>query len=278
MYVDDLNTEFCLENNYPIFEKNEDYFNINAFNRHFPIENLNNNSFSSDNSDLFQKESEINNIENISTNLNTNNLIQSNISMEVILRKKRGRKKKGDLSKSENDKYRTDNEMNKFKTRFYQIYLIEISNKLIEKYIPEEEKKFQKIDSKIIKNLNIKKNLKLLNSPLKDFLSFNISNKNKNKLGVDNNKNLVKKYLNHNLYFNVLFETKIDDLYKIFINDKCVNMNKKLFTIESELSLNYFLNKIVDKPYKEDLEKKWKDIYSFFNPNKRIKNNDEEFY
>ena len=84
--------------------------------------------------------------------------------------------------------------------------------------------------------------------------------------------------MNHNLYFNVLFETKIDDLYKIFINDNCVNINKKLFTIESELSLNYFLNKIVDKPYKEDLEKKWKDIYSFFNPNKRIKNNNEDFY
>ena len=145
MYVDDLNTEFCLENNYPIFEKNEDYFNINAFNRHFPIENINDDSFSSESSSLFQKESEINNIENISTNINTNNLIQSNISMEVILRKKRGRKKKGDQSKSENDKYRIDNEINKFKTRFYQIYLIEISNKLIEKYIPEEEKKFQKI-------------------------------------------------------------------------------------------------------------------------------------
>ena len=94
MYVDDLNTEFSLEKNYPIFEKNEDYFNINAFNRHFPIENINNDSFSCESSSLFQKESEINNIENISTNINTNNLIQSNISMEIIESKKKRKKKK----------------------------------------------------------------------------------------------------------------------------------------------------------------------------------------
>ena len=95
MYVDDLYTDFSLENKYPIFEKNDDYLNINTFNQHFPYENIiNNNSFSSENSDLLKNESEINNIENISTNINTNNLIQSNISMEIIESKKKGRKKK----------------------------------------------------------------------------------------------------------------------------------------------------------------------------------------
>ena len=95
MYVDDLYTDFSLENKYPIFEKNDDYLNINTFNQHFPNENIiNNNSFSSENSDLLKNESEINNIENISTNINTNNLIQSNISMEIIESKKKGRKKK----------------------------------------------------------------------------------------------------------------------------------------------------------------------------------------
>jgi len=279
MYVDDLYTDFSLENKYPIFEKNDDYLNINTFNQHFPNENIiNNNSFSSENSDLFKNESEINNIENISTNINTNNLIQSNISMEIIENKKKGRKKKGDQSKREHDKYRIDNEIYKFKTKFYQIYLIEICNKLIERYFPEEKRKFLKIDKKVIKNLNIKTNLKLLNSPLKEFLSFNVSDKHKNKFGIENNKNLVKKYIDSNLYFKVLFETKIDALYEIFINDNCVNINKKLFTIESNLSLNYFLNEIDDKPYREDLEKNWKNIYSFFSLKKRIKKSEEEFY
>ena len=192
--------------------------------------------------------------------------------------KKKGRKKKGDQSKREHDKYRIDNEIYKFKTKFYQIYLIEICNKLIERYFPEEKRKFLKIDKKVIKNLNIKTNLKLLNSPLKEFLSFNVSDKHKNKFGIENNKNLVKKYIDSNLYFKVLFETKIDALYEIFINDNCVNINKKLFTIESDLSLNYFLNEIDDKPYREDLEKNWKNIYSFFSLKKRIKKSEEEFY
>ena len=192
--------------------------------------------------------------------------------------KKKEEKKKGDQSKREHDKYRIDNEIYKFKTKFYQIYLIEICNKLIEKYFPEEKRKFLKIDKKVIKNLNIKTNLKLLNSPLKEFLSFNVSDKHKNKFGIENNKNLVKKYIDSNLYFKVLFETKIDALYEIFINDNCVNINKKLFTIESNLSLNYFLNEIDDKPYREDLEKNWKNIYSFFSLKKRIKKSEEEFY
>jgi hypothetical protein len=109
-------------------------------------------------------------------------------------------------------------------------------------------------------------------------LSFNVSDKHKNKFGIENNKNLVKKYIDSNLYFKVLFETKIDALYEIFINDNCVNINKKLFTIESNLSLNYFLNEIDDKPYREDLEKNWKNIYSFFSLKKRIKKSEEEFY
>ena len=85
----------------------------------------------------------------------------------------------------------------------------------------------------------------------------------------ENNRNLLKKYQNYNIYFKVLFETTIDALYKIFINDNCVNINEQLFTIESALSLKYFLNEIDDKEYKKESEKIWKDIYTFFNLKKK---------
>jgi len=268
---DDSFCGFLEKNNYSYYDNNEEDFSRYIFNQHFINENKDNNEY--EKSNLFQKVNEIN-IENFSTN----NSIQNIESMEIINHIKRGRKKIGDESIRKNNKFRIDNEIYKFKTKFYQIFLIEICNKLIEKYFPKETDRFKKIDKKVIKNLNIKKNLKLLNSPLKDFLSFNISDKYKRNFGKENNKNLFEKYQNKNYYFKSLFETKIDSLYKIFINDNCVNIIKNIFNIDCKLSLNYFLNKIDDLEYKKSLETNWKNIYSFFSLVKKIKNKDEDFY
>ena len=193
------------------------------------------------------------------------------IYIKILNQRKRGRKKKDE---SQYVIPRWDNSIKEFKTKFFQIYLIGICNNLIEKYSPNETKRFKKVKHKIISNLNVKPNLKLFNSTLKYFLSFDISDKYKN-YDKENNKNLLKKYQDYNIYFKVLFETTIDALYKIFINDNCVNINKILFTIESSLSLNYFLNEIDNIERKEFSEKKWKDIYSFFS--KEIKSQKEDF-
>ena len=193
------------------------------------------------------------------------------IYIKILNQRKRGRKKKDE---SQYVIPRWDNSIKEFKTKFFQIYLIGICNNLIEKYSPNETKRFKKIDKKVIINLNVKPNLKLFNSPLKKFLSYDISDKYK-KCEKEDNRNLLKKYQDYNIYFKVLFETTIDALYKIFINDNCVNINKILFTIESSLSLNYFLNEIDNIERKEFSEKKWKDIYSFFS--KEIKSQKEDF-
>jgi len=264
---------FFEENNSSYFGNNEEEYSSCIFDQPFLNENKIDNKY--EYSNLFQKVNETNiNIENFSTN----NSIQNTESMEIIKLIKRGRKKIGDESIRKNNKFRIDNEIYKFKTKFYQIFLIEICNKLIEKFFPNETSRFKKIDKNIIKNLNIKKNIKLLNSPLKDFLSFNISDKYNKKYEKEYNKNLLKKYENKNDYFKTLFESKIDSLYKIFINDNCVNIIKNIFTIECKFSLNYFLNEIDDKKYKESLETNWKNIYSFFNLKKKIKNQNEDFY
>ena len=215
------------------------------------------------------------NIVNSNTNEKINNSIKNTESEKKTIGKKRGRKKKEDAINFEIP--REDNSIKEFKTKFFQKYLIGICNKLIEKYSPNETKRFKKIEKEVINNLNIKPNLKLLNSPLKYFLSYDISDKYKN-CDKEYNKNLLNKYSNFNDYFSVLFKTSINALYKIFINDNCVNINKKLFTIESDLSLKYFLNEIDNIKRKEYTEKSWKDIYSFFKNKKKIKSEKEDFY
>ena len=45
-------------------------------------------------------------------------------------------------------KYAIDNLIYQFKIKFFQIYLIGICNKLIEKYSPNETKRFKKIDKR----------------------------------------------------------------------------------------------------------------------------------
>ena len=171
------------------------------------------------------------------------------------------------------DKFSEDNKIKKFKTHFYQNFLISISNIIIEKYFQEENEKFLKCTQGVIVKLNIKENLELLNSPLKDFLSFDISNKYSK--DSDHNKKLMEKYINKNLYINLLFETKIDALYKIFINDNCKNILESLFTIDCNLSLDNIIKSIKDDDqyYKKVLKETWKNIYSFFDESKiKIKN------
>ena len=243
--------------------------NFNELEQHINVDD-----FCSDYSKLIPNIPEEKIIENLSTNEITNNLFKKTEPEKKIKEEKRGRKKK---EESQDVISRPDNLIIEFKTNFFQIYLIGICNNLIEKYSPNETKRFKKVKHKIISNLNVKPNLKLFNSTLKYFLSFDISDKYKN-YDKENNKNLLKKYQDYNIYFKVLFETIIDDLYKIFINDNCVNINKELFTIESNLSLNYFLNKINNIERKEVSEENWKDIYSFFNDKKKIKSQKEDFY
>ena len=198
---------------------------------------------------------------NLSTNTNTNTN-ENNSNQSLQPKKKIARK---------------DNIIYEFKTRFYQIYLIEMCNNLIRKYSPLETRRFKKIDNNIISNVNINPNLKLLDSTLKNFLSFNISAKY-TKFEKENNKNLSKDYENYNDYFKKLFNAKISDLYLIFKDDNCVNKNKELFTIESNLSLKYFLDKIDKNKYENnsDFEYYWKDIYLYF-LEKNIKSQNESF-
>ena len=196
-----------------------------------------------------------------------------NTETNYFMKKKRGRKKIDDFSLSDKNKYSLDNQINKFKTTFIQDFIINIANLLKEKCI-NINKKFLKINKKVIKDLNIKKNINLLNSNVEKLFTYEISEKYKYERYL--NKKLMEKIINLNKFNKLFFETKIDDLYQIFIKENCCEIIKEKYSIETNKSLKYYLEKIKDINYRKCLEKSWKNIYDFFDYNK-IKNKESEF-
>ena len=196
-----------------------------------------------------------------------------NTETNYFMKKKRGRKKIDDFSSSDKNKYSLDNQINKFKTTFIQNFIIDIANLLKEKCI-NINKKFLKINKKVIKDLNIKKNINLLNSNVEKLFTYEISEKYKYERFL--NKKLMEKIINLNKFNKLFFETKIDDLYQIFIKENCCEIIKEKYSIETNKSLKYYLEKIKDINYRKCLEKSWKNIYDFFDYNK-IKNKESEF-
>jgi hypothetical protein len=203
----------------------------------------------------------------------TNNDNDTTIETNYFMNKKRGRKKNGDYSSSDKNKYSLDNQMSKFKTTFIQKFIIDIANLLKDKCIISNEK-FFKINKKVIKDLNIKKNINLLNSNVEKLFTYEITEKYKNDRYL--NKKLMDKIIKLNKFNKLFFETKIDDLYKIFIKENCCEIIKKKYSIETNKSLKYYLGKISDKRYRKCLEESWKNIYVFFDHNK-IKNKESDF-
>ncbi len=135
--------------------------------------------------------------------------------------------------------------------------------------------KIRKINSEFIKDVNINLNLDILKKTIADYFSFEISKKysKQEKNSNENIINMLKKISNEK--FNKLLNTKIEDIYNIFINNDCVKIILNEFGIDlygkENNSLNYFLNleeEIINRKY---LENACKNIYSFFDKRKARK-------
>ena len=95
---------------------------------------------------------------------------------ENINKIKRGRKRKDEkenfLNKKTNrTKYAKDNLIHKFKTFFYQKFLVNLLNSLIRTYYKTQIFSIKKFEGKMIKNVTIKYNLKLLNRTISKILN-----------------------------------------------------------------------------------------------------------
>ena len=232
-------------------------------------------------------------IENVEVNNSNNKLSASQIFIQTQTelfdipsvnsvneeKKTLGRKKKNSNSsiQSKRNKFSKDNLIHKFKTIFYQKFLIALVNNLIPICGLGKDLKIRKVESEFIKDLTINLNLDILKKTVAGYFSFDISKKytKQEKNSNQNIINMLKSLLISKKQFNKLLDTKIEDLYKIFIDDDCVNIIYNEFGIDlSEKKMNslkYFLDLEEKEDYRKSLEKACKDIYFFFDKKKARK-------
>ena len=233
------------------------------------VNNSNNNLLASQKSNIFiQTQTELFDIPSVNNNNSFN-------EEKKIL----GRKKKNSSSSvlSKRNKFSKDNLIHKFKTIFYQKFLIVLINNLIPLCGLGKDLKIRKVESDFIKDLTINLNLDILKKTVAEYFSFEISKKytKQEKNSNQNIINMLKNLLVSKEKFNKLLNTKIEDLYQIFIHDDCVSIIYNEFDIDlSEAKMNslkYFLELEKQEDYRKSLEKACKDIYFFFDKNKARK-------
>lgn len=195
---------------------------------------------------------------------------------ENINKIKRGRKRKDEkenfLNKKTNrTKYAKDNLIHKFKTFFYQKFLVNLLNSLIRTYYKTQIFSIKKFEGKMIKNVTIKYNLKLLNSTISKILNYDISKKYK-KYELNSNQqilNIIKKVD----FFKKILDLHLCELYQIYKSENCQEYLEKYYELKEKINN---LNDDIDEnqsenEYKDELKKMCLNIYSFFDKKKARK-------
>lgn len=131
-------------------------------------------------------------------------IIRDEVNEETNLGKKRrrGRRKKGSLTKGTHDKYSCDNLIKKIKSTIIHFLYIFINSTIHKIYKNEldydmEKDKLMKIKQKQYATTNIKFNQNFLKETVENIFSVDISSKYK-KFNSDHNRNLIIKLLNDN--------------------------------------------------------------------------------
>ena len=167
--------------------------------------------------------------------------------------KRKGRKEKADTSQRLHDKNISDNIIKKIKSKLFEKILQFINNILnsIQINFYEKKKILKDIDYKYINRLNKEFDLNLLNTSIKDLLSFKVSDKFRC-IDKDFNKNLIKELMNR----------KNDNKFLMFVLNMKFREWLDLFTLKKypkEFSEELNKNMIKVKDMIEDIYKKNKD-------------------
>ena len=174
--------------------------------------------------------------------------IEKKLNIHFFVNKKEEKEKNKKKDKSPHTKYDLDNIMTKIKKRSKNNYKEFLNNELKNS---ENETlktiKIEDIDEKVFNVYKKEENLELIRKPMKDIFSNEISLRFKNK-NIYHNKNAIDKIIEQNdEAFNVILNTKYEDILKIYSGD----IKKKYFenfkTINDDID---FLNK-EDKDYIE---------------------------
>jgi len=188
----------------------------------------------------------------------SNKALQVNYTVNNNIQFKRGRKKKNDISFRKRNKFCNDNLNHRLKTLYFQKFLITLINKKIKSCFKEQKYTIIKINSDIIKDIKNKSNLKLLDSTFKDFLSREISKKFYRK-DKQHNCLEIQKLLNSKFKqdFETILNTKLKDLYNIFISNDSLNIIKNRFNFIFECN---YITLIKDLNESNEYKDKLKDF------------------
>ena len=191
----------------------------------------------------------------------TRNKKSENNEEEKILGKKLGlgRKKKNGIEKGKHNKYSPDNIIKKIKRIFFK-YIIIYINLIKEKHAPNQQENFQFKNlsyENYINNLKKDKEIQLLNKPLKDFVSLEISSKHG--LNFDFNRQKMEK---------ILEEEKDNQKLKSILNmtfDEWIDIFTFKEKFDDDLEFNGLQDVLMDLYNKEDDEYFSRFIFYLFN-------------
>ena len=188
---------------------------------------------------------------------------------------KKKKKKKNEINflnkKTNRTKYAKDNLIHKFKTFFYQKFLVNLLNSLIRTYYKSQIFSIKKFEDKMIKNVTIKYNLKLLKSRISNILNYDISKKYKS-FKSNANKQILNE-IKKEKFFQKFLNLQLCNLYKIYISDSCQDYLEKNYELKEKINN---LSEDIDEnqsenEYKNELKNICLDIYSFFDVKKARK-------
>ena len=177
-----------------------------------------------------------------------------------------GRKKKNvainNDNKTKRDKFAKDNIARKIKTNFINKFLVNLINIIIKIVFGKQIYLIRKFNKALVTNVSIQFNLDLFNSPIKNLLNQNNSNKYST-VGLNKNKSILRN-LENNSEFNEILNITVNEIYSIFINDNYKEIISNIFNInKKEIYFENITGKIKELKEQEE-EEEYIERFKFF--------------
>ena len=180
--------------------------------------------------------------------------------------KKRGRRNKNEAINNDNntkrDKNAKDNIARKIKASFFNMFLVNLLNIIIKIYFGKQKYLVRKFNKALVTDVSIEFNLALFNSPIKNLLNQNNSNKNPT-VGLNKNKSILTS-LEKNLEFNKILNMTVDEIYSLFINDNYKEIISNIFNIDKKEIYFENLAGIIEELREQGYEEEYLEKFKYF--------------
>ena len=199
-----------------------------------------------------QKEEEV-----LDVDLDESKKKENNEEIKNNKNRKRGRQPKNVPKNNDNntkrDKNAKDNIARKIKASFFNMFLVNLLNIIIKIYFGKQKYLVRKFNKALVTDVSIEFNLDLFNSPIKNLLNKNNSNKYST-VGLNKNKSILTS-LENNLEFHEILNMTVNEIYSLFINDNYKEIISNIFNIDKkEIYFENITGKIIELKEKGDEE------------------------